>query len=130
VSFEAIINMALVRNGMDDYVRNFSWDDSAERRQETLQNLLRGQLLQGKGNHGCKACNTKKLVSDMAGRKLKKKGKIKCQLSTAALNSKVILKDEQTSGAHVDSIANPNEQMSGHILMDLHFYESISTSSS
>eukprot|EP00978_Attheya_sp_CCMP212_P037778 scaffold181308_cov51-Attheya_sp.AAC.1 len=91
---------------MDDYVSNFSWDDSSEHGQ-TVRNLRWGRsarmssLLRGRGNRGCRAGNRRKLVSDLVGRKLEKKGKDK------------ILKDEQTSGAHVDSIANPNEQMSG-----------------
>eukprot|EP00978_Attheya_sp_CCMP212_P033837 scaffold138670_cov53-Attheya_sp.AAC.1 len=114
VSFEAIINMALVRNGMDDYVSNFSWDDSSERGQ-TVRNLRWGRSsrmpswLRGRGNRGCRAGNRKKLVSDLAGRKLKKKGKHKS------------LKDEQTS-------ANPNEQTSGSLgvlarLFDLLYLE-------
>eukprot|EP00978_Attheya_sp_CCMP212_P013730 scaffold34570_cov55-Attheya_sp.AAC.1 len=107
VSFEAIINMALVRNGMDDYVSNFSWDDSAERRQtvRNLQRVRRTSLLRGRGNRGCRAGNRRNLVSDMAGRKLKKKRK------DANPN-------EQTSGADDDVLvkgkdANPNEQTSG-----------------
>jgi hypothetical protein len=72
VSFEAIINMALVRNGMDDYVSNFSWDGAAERRQ-TVRNLRlrrRSIFLRGRGSRGCRACSIYRAISDVANRKL------------------------------------------------------------
>ncbi len=61
VSFEAIINMVLVCNGMDNYVNHFRWDGAPERKQTVRKLLLLrpcsrtflSTLMRGTGSRGC-----------------------------------------------------------------------------
>eukprot|EP00978_Attheya_sp_CCMP212_P049397 scaffold659748_cov67-Attheya_sp.AAC.1 len=111
VSFEAIINMALVRNRMDDYVNNFSWDGAAECRQ-TVRNL-RTSRLRGTGNDVCKCYSPSYTYTDR--RKLRN---VSQQVALnqmdnrmEALKSKFKWKED----SHMDSIANPKVCLAGGV---------------
>jgi hypothetical protein len=114
VSFEAIINMAFVRNGMDDYVSNFSWDGAAERKQ-TVRNLRLSRLF-GTGYGGCRNCRASYTYADR--RKMKNVVSEEVMLENQrdnqikALESKFKWKED----SQIDSIANPKVCLAGESL--------------
>eukprot|EP00978_Attheya_sp_CCMP212_P034994 scaffold149980_cov52-Attheya_sp.AAC.1 len=75
-AFEAMLNMALIRNEEDEYFNNFTWDDEAT--VTRVRNLGRhgsrlASMIRGQGTRSCKSCMNHPLRNDIVNKKKKKK---------------------------------------------------------